>query len=74
MRDETPTMRLASHLLNEPVLPWIRQRREAGKTWRMIRDDLRVLTGGKVDVPHQTIVSWVERDLEAYQRVTAEAS
>lgn len=62
MPTETPTQRLASLLLREPVLPWIQQRRAAGKTWRAIADDLRVMTKGEIDVPHQTLAYWAERE------------
>lgn len=61
MQTETPTQRLASLLLREPVLPWIRQRREAGKTWRAVADDLRTMTKGEIDIPHQTIAYWNDR-------------
>lgn len=60
MPPETPTQRLASVLLREPVLPWIKQRRAAGKTWRVIAEDLDRMTAGEIKVPHQTVCYWVD--------------
>lgn len=74
MRDETPTMRLASRLLQEPVLPWIRQRREAGKSWQAIAEELKTLTSGDIDVPRQTLVAWVERDDRRPAAIVAESA
>lgn len=60
MRSETPTQRLASHLLGEPVLPWIQRRRASGAVWRSIATELREATSGEIDVPIQTLIYWAE--------------
>lgn len=55
---ETPLQRLASHLLGEPVGPWIRARRPERKSWRAIAAELEEATDGQVKVPFQTLVNW----------------
>ncbi|MCF7551011.1 hypothetical protein [Pseudonocardia sp. WMMC193] len=55
---ETPLQRLASHLLGEPVGPWIRARRPERKSWRAIASELEQATGGQIKVPFQTLINW----------------
>jgi hypothetical protein len=71
---ETPTERLATVLIGEPVAPWVAQQLAGGRSWRQIADDLRRLTGGQVDVPHQTVVYWHARHLSAERARTEGAS
>lgn len=71
MPSETPLQRLASHVLGEPVGPWIRERRQPSdtcpscgapapqkKSWREISEELRGATNGAIDVPFQTLINW----------------
>jgi len=50
--------RLASQIIGEPVAVWARQRHDAGKSWRLIAEELAATSRGKVIVPHQTIYQW----------------
>ena len=59
--DTTPTQRLASHLLGQPVGDWIADRRDTGRSWRLIARDLHEQTGGAVDVTHETLRAWADR-------------
>lgn len=62
--DVTPTQRLASLLLNQPVAGWITERRDAGTSWRRIACDLCATTGGQVDVTAETLRGWFATDAE----------
>jgi hypothetical protein len=56
--DGTPTQRLASLLLNRPLAEYITERREAGRSWRLIARDLHQETDGQVDVTAETLRGW----------------
>lgn len=60
---QTPTQRLASHLLGFPVTDWIAARREAGRTWRVIARELHEQTG--IDITPETARLWGSRDVAA---------
>lgn len=61
MQPQTPGQRLASLLLGQPVIPWIRSRR-THMSWRQIAAELRDKTDGQVDVTAQTLVNWTTAD------------
>lgn len=54
-----PTQKLASILLDEPVVEWIAVRRP-GTSWLQIAYQLREATKGQVDVTPQTLINWAE--------------
>ncbi len=55
---ETPTQRLATHLLGEPVAEFVTARRAEGRSWRFVARDLYDATGGQIDVTYETLRSW----------------
>ena len=55
----TPTQRLASLLLQQPVTDWIADRRDAGLSWRRIEQELSTTTGGQIDVTAETLRGWM---------------
>jgi hypothetical protein len=57
---ETPTQRLATLLLGQPVRDWIAEQRENGRSWRTIANDLKARTNGQVDVTHEAIRGWAD--------------
>jgi hypothetical protein len=57
---ETPTQRLATLLLGQPVREWIAEQRERGNSWRKIADDLNARTNGQVDVTHEAVRGWAD--------------
>lgn len=56
--EETPTQRLATLLLEQPVTDWIADKRAAGLSWRVIARDLHTSTQGAVDVTAETLRGW----------------
>lgn len=52
--------RLADHLLGEEqgLEHFVRSRRDAGRSWRLIARDLHEATDGEVDVTFETLRSW----------------
>jgi len=54
------TYRLADHLLHGQLEAYVRERREAGKSWRRIALNLRDEVG--VDVAHETLRNWFGAD------------
>ena len=60
MPTETPTRRLASIILEQPVDQWVTDRRTEGLSWRVIAHDLDIATGGAVVVSHETVRQWTE--------------
>lgn len=56
--DGTPTQRLASLLLEQPVADWIADRRDEGRSWRLIARELQLSTNGQIDVTAETLRSW----------------
>ena len=55
---QTPTQRLASLLLQQPVTDWIADRRDAGTSWRLIARELHTSTQGQIDVTAETLRGW----------------
>lgn len=62
MPTQTPTQRLASILLGRPLGGWIEERRNQGRSWRLIARDLYEATNAQVDVSHETLRLWYGRD------------
>lgn len=59
---ETPSQRLATLVLGQPVNAWIAAQRAAGSSWRKIADDLSASTGGQVVVTHEAVRTWHEAE------------
>lgn len=55
-------MRLASLILQQPVLTWIEQQRAQGATWPAVRDALHTATNGEIAVTWQAIQGWARHD------------
>ena len=55
----TTTQRLAELLLGQSVESWIAAKRDAGRSWRQIADDLTEQTNGQVTVSHEAIRLWM---------------
>lgn len=55
---QTPTQRLASLLLGQPVTDWITDKRDAGLSWRLTARELCTTTQGQVDVTAETLRGW----------------
>ena len=58
---ETANQRLASLLLERPVMDWIADQRTAGRSWLTIANDLRTATDGQVDISHEAVRLWAEQ-------------
>ncbi len=43
-----------------PLSDWIADRRQEGKSWRLIVRDLYEATDGIIDVAPQTLINWTE--------------
>lgn len=54
----TPTQRLADLLLPTTLSDFVRERREGGRSWRLIARDLHDQTSGQVDVTAETLRNW----------------
>lgn len=54
----TPTQRLASTLLGQPLEEWVARRRHAGMSWKTIADDLAASTNGQISVSRETLRGW----------------
>ena len=63
--DSTPTQRLASLILQHPVDEWITDRRDEGRSWRLIARDLLAATDGQIDVTAETLRGWTARQSTA---------
>lgn len=59
-RTPSPSQRLATLALGRDVRLWLRERRPASgpPSFRELAKELRVLTGGQVDVTDQTLANW----------------
>lgn len=55
---DTPTRTVADLLLEEGIDQFITARRATGRSWRLIAQDLRDATGGRVNVTHETVRHW----------------
>ena len=60
MGTESPTRRLADHLLDGKLDEYVRSRRAEGMAWRLIARDLWADIG--VDVTYETLRSWFPED------------
>jgi uncharacterized protein YfiM (DUF2279 family) len=60
----TPSQRLATLSLGQPVEHWLAARRAEGASWRDIAKQLRQQTQGHVDVSHEAIRQWHETSVE----------
>lgn len=69
--DQTPTQRLATALLGEPVIEWIRARRPQ-TPWRRLARELYTVTKGELDVTEQTLMTWAA-DADESERAEASA-
>lgn len=49
---------LFRHIRDQELGSLVRSERSRGRSWRQIRDDVRSLTGGEVDLTHQTLLNW----------------
>ena len=47
---QTPSTRLAEHLLGEPLGDWVRRHRDDDRSWPWISQRLREETGGQVEI------------------------
>jgi hypothetical protein len=54
----TPTHRLADLLLPTTLADFVQQRRDSGRSWRLIARDLHEETAGQVDVTAETLRGW----------------
>lgn len=63
--DTTPSQRLATLHLGQPVHQWIAERRQAGKSWRHIARDLSEATNGEVDLTYEALRLWGTQDTAA---------
>ena len=61
----TPTQRLASVLLGQPVQQWLRQQRTTGRSWRLITRDLYETTNGQIDITHEAARKWANEPEKA---------
>jgi hypothetical protein len=62
MAPPTANQRLASLLLGQPVDQWLTQRRESGRSWRLIARDLYDATNGQVDMTYEALRRWLPED------------
>lgn len=53
-----PHQRLASLLLGEPLDSYIKTRRDAKRSWRLIAREIYDKTEGQIDVTPQTLRNW----------------
>jgi hypothetical protein len=61
LADTTPAQKLARHLLGVPLEDWVGERRAQGESWRTIADELKMTTGGTVDVNRETLRLWHQK-------------
>jgi hypothetical protein len=68
--NRSATQQLADIVLDRPVEEYVAERREAGRSWRMVTRDLAEATGGRIDVTEVTLRSWMA-DLEPAEQVAS---
>lgn len=56
----TPTQRLATIYLGQPVDQWVTERRAEGLSWRVIAHDLTDATAGAIVVSHEAVRQWTK--------------
>jgi len=54
----TPNQKLAGMLLGKPVKDYIQERRDAGRSWRLVARDLYEATNGQIDITYQAAKNW----------------
>jgi hypothetical protein len=57
--NRSATQQLADLVLGRPVEEYVAERRNAGRSWRMVTRDLAEATEGRVDVTEVTLRSWI---------------
>ena len=57
---DTPRQRLATIILGEDVITWLRARRAKGRSWYQLADDLAEATNGDVSLSHEAVRSWLD--------------
>lgn len=55
---DTPTQRLATICLGQPVREWIAARRAEGASWRSIADQMYEQTRGEIELTHEAVRQW----------------
>jgi len=58
MQELTPNQKLAGMILGRPVKDYIRDRRAAGRSWRLVARDLYEATNGQIDITYQAAKNW----------------
>ena len=58
----TPTQQLAEMILGEPIEAWIAKQRADGIAWRIVARNRYGATNGRIDVTHETLRNWSEKD------------
>ena len=56
--NETPTQRLATLLLRQPLDEWVARRRADGASWQAIADELAKVTKDEVTVTRESLRGW----------------
>lgn len=56
----TPNQKLAGMILGKPVKQYIRERRAAGRSWRLVARDLYDATNGQIDITYQAAKNWAD--------------
>lgn len=54
---DTPSTRLATHLLGEPLRDWVLRHRDDDRSWSWISSKLSAVTEGQVELSHE----WLRR-------------
>ena len=65
MATGTPTQKLASMLLGQPVQQWLRDRYATGRSWRLVARDLYETTNGQIDITHEAARKWANEPEKA---------
>lgn len=71
MPPATPTYRLAEVLLGEPLGDWVKAKRRAGGSWRLISMELWRATDHEVVVSFETLRSWFPDDVNGDEESAA---
>ena len=56
---------LMRNMAGYPILDFIADQRDAGKSWQQIADDIKEATEGVVDLGRDTVRRWVETEVAA---------
>lgn len=65
--EQTPTHRLADVLLGDegPLERFVRERRAANRSWRLLARDIYEATGEEIDLTYETLRSWFPDEVKA---------